>query len=126
VGFGSKAYGFCGRCGFRYKLSDLKPEVVNYRETDARVCPTCWDPDQPQLHVNELEVDDPQALRDPRPVGATSGRELPYAYRWNFINPVELSNPDRFDGWWESSETPGVLSVNQAENMLTYTPMGDS
>jgi len=31
------------------------------------VCPSCWDPDQPQLQLGMYPVDDPQGLRDPRP-----------------------------------------------------------
>jgi len=30
------------------------------------VCPTCWEPDQPQLQLGMYPVDDPQALRNPR------------------------------------------------------------
>jgi hypothetical protein len=31
------------------------------------VCPTCWDPDQPQLSLGLYPVNDPQAVREPRP-----------------------------------------------------------
>jgi len=31
------------------------------------VCPTCWDPDHPQLQLGMYPVEDPQALRNPRP-----------------------------------------------------------
>jgi hypothetical protein len=31
------------------------------------VCPTCWEPDQPQLQLGMYPVNDPQALRNPRP-----------------------------------------------------------
>jgi hypothetical protein len=31
------------------------------------VCKACWDPDQPQLQLGMYPVDDPQALRNPRP-----------------------------------------------------------
>jgi hypothetical protein len=31
------------------------------------VCPTCWEPDQPQLQLGMYPVDDPQAVREPRP-----------------------------------------------------------
>jgi hypothetical protein len=31
------------------------------------VCPACWDPDQPQLQLGMYPVDDPQAVRNPRP-----------------------------------------------------------
>ena len=32
-----------------------------------KACPECWNPDQPQLRLGEFPVDDPQAIRDPRP-----------------------------------------------------------
>ena len=31
------------------------------------MCPECWDPDHPQLQLGMYPVDDPQALRNPRP-----------------------------------------------------------
>ena len=30
------------------------------------VCPSCWEPDQPQNQLGMYPVDDPQALRNPR------------------------------------------------------------
>ena len=32
-----------------------------------RSCPTCWDPDHPQLQLGMYPVDDPQGVRQPRP-----------------------------------------------------------
>ena len=32
-----------------------------------KVCPECWDPDQPQLQLGMYPVNDPQAVREPRP-----------------------------------------------------------
>jgi len=31
------------------------------------VCPACWEPDQPQLQLGMYPVNDPQAIRNPRP-----------------------------------------------------------
>lgn len=31
------------------------------------MCRTCWEPDQPQLSLGLYPVNDPQAVRDPRP-----------------------------------------------------------
>ena len=42
--------------------SDLKTKQVA-----IKVCPQCWEPDQPQLQLGMYPVDDPQALREPRP-----------------------------------------------------------
>ena len=67
----------CDVCSFRYKLSQLKPVVVKGVETAIRACPTCWDKDHPQLHLGEFPVDDPQAIRNPRPdfTGYNESRE---------------------------------------------------
>ena len=57
----------CDRCGFRYKLTQLKKEIIKTKTYNLLVCPTCWDPDQPQLQLGMYPVDDPQGIRDPRP-----------------------------------------------------------
>lgn len=63
---GKKAIAICDRCGFQFKLSLLRKEVVKQKVYNTLVCPTCWDPDQPQLMLGTFPVDDPQALRNPR------------------------------------------------------------
>ena len=63
---GKNAIAECDRCGFRYKLKELKKEVVKTKTYNLLVCPTCWTPDQPQLQLGMHPVDDPQGLRDPR------------------------------------------------------------
>ena len=57
----------CDRCGFRFKLKDLKIEIVKTKPYQLKVCGPCWDPDQPQLQLGMYPVDDPQGVRDPRP-----------------------------------------------------------
>ena len=64
---GKYAIAECDRCGQRYKLSELKKEVIKTKLFNIKVCPTCWDPDQPQLSLGLYPVNDPQAVRDPRP-----------------------------------------------------------
>jgi hypothetical protein len=56
----------CDRCGFRYKLKQLKFEVIKTKLYQLKVCDECWDPDQPQLLLGMYPVDDPQAVRQPR------------------------------------------------------------
>jgi hypothetical protein len=56
----------CDRCGGQFKLKKLKTEIIKQRRYELLVCPTCWDPDQPQLMLGTFPVDDPQALRNPR------------------------------------------------------------
>jgi hypothetical protein len=57
----------CDRCGFRYKLKELRQLVIKTKNVNLLVCPTCWEPDQPQLSLGLYPVNDPQALRNPRP-----------------------------------------------------------
>jgi len=57
---------FCDRCSFRYPLGDLKYEVVKLKKTGLKVCPSCHDPDHPQLQLGLYPIQDPQALREPR------------------------------------------------------------
>ena len=57
----------CDRCGVRTKLNSLKLLTINRALVDIRVCRSCWEPDQPQYNVGLIPVDDPQAVRDPRP-----------------------------------------------------------
>jgi hypothetical protein len=64
---GKKAIAECDRCGFRYKLKQLRKLTIKTKSTNILVCPTCWEPDQPQLQIGMYPVDDPQALRNPRP-----------------------------------------------------------
>jgi hypothetical protein len=64
---GKNAIAQCDRCGFRFKLKELKTEVVKTKPYNVRVCPSCWDPDQPQLQLGMYPVEDPQAVRNPRP-----------------------------------------------------------
>jgi hypothetical protein len=64
---GKWAISECDRCGQRYKLKQLKRLTIKTKSTNILVCPTCWEPDQPQLQIGMYPVDDPQALRNPRP-----------------------------------------------------------
>lgn len=64
---GKFAKGACDRCGFAFPLKVLKELVVNEAPTNLLVCPECYEKDHPQYQVGKLPVDDPQALRNPRP-----------------------------------------------------------
>ena len=64
---GKKAISECDRCGFRFKLKELKELVIKTKKVNILVCRQCWEPDQPQLQLGMYPVDDPQALRNPRP-----------------------------------------------------------
>ena len=57
----------CDRCGQRYKLTQLKKLTIKTKQVSIKVCPECWEPDQPQLQLGMYPVFDPQAVREPRP-----------------------------------------------------------
>lgn len=94
---GKFAISQCDRCGFRYKLSQLKRLVIKTKNVNILVCPTCWEPDQPQLQLGMYPVNDPQAVRDPRPdigyyqsgEGGDGGSRV---IQWGW-NPVGLHDP---------------------------------
>jgi hypothetical protein len=78
---GKNAIAECDRCGQRFKLKVLKTEIIKTKQYNLLVCPPCWDPDHPQLQLGMYPVDDPQALRNPRPdrsyvVSGTNGLQL--------------------------------------------------
>jgi len=64
---GKIAIAECDVCGFVYKRRELKALVVKGKNTNVQACPTCWNPDHPQLHIGEVPINDPQGLRNPRP-----------------------------------------------------------
>lgn len=64
---GKRAISECDRCGFRFKLKQLKSLVIKTKNVNIMVCPQCWEKDHPQLQLGMYPVDDPQALRNPRP-----------------------------------------------------------
>ena len=78
---GKYAIAECDRCAQRYKLKELRIQTVKTRPFKIKVCPSCWDPDQPQLLLGMYPVNDPQAVREPRPdvsyqVSGTSGLQI--------------------------------------------------
>ena len=64
---GKWAIAECDRCGQRYKLKQLKQEVIKTKLYQLKVCEACWDPDHPQLQLGMYPINDPQALYQPRP-----------------------------------------------------------
>jgi hypothetical protein len=78
---GKYAISQCDRCDQRFLLKVLKTEIIKTKNYNLLVCPECWDPDQPQLQLGMFPVDDPQALRNPRPdrsylLSGTSGLQI--------------------------------------------------
>jgi hypothetical protein len=64
---GKNSISECDRCGFRYMLKVLKTLTIKTKNVKIKVCPSCWEPDQPQLSLGLYPVSDPQAVREPRP-----------------------------------------------------------
>jgi hypothetical protein len=100
---GKKAIASCDRCGQQYLLKVLKREVIKGKDFNLLVCPECWDPDHPQLHLGEYPVYDPQGLRNPRPDttyvvsgvgedGQTSGGSRIIQWGWNPVGGARAND----------------------------------
>jgi len=116
---GKFAIAQCDRCGFRFKLSVLKKEVIKTKKYDLKVCPECWDPDHPQLQLGMYPVEDPQAVREPRrdssyyqsgidSNGFPSGGSRQIQWGWN---PVGMK--------YDFNETPNALKSIGVTNSVT-------
>jgi len=111
----------CDRCGFRYKLKELKKLTIKTKQVQIKVCKTCWEPDQPQLQLGMYPVDDPQAVREPRPdtsyyQSGYTGLQL--TTNTDFGDPGGGSRVFQW-GWWpvggasanDAGLTPNALAV---------------
>jgi len=107
----------CDRCGQQYKLKQLKFEVIKTKLYQIKVCEECWDPDQPQLQLGMYPIDDPQAVRQPRPdltyvtsgintLGYPAGGSRDIQWGWN---PV--GGASSFDAVLTPNNLVGVTSV---------------
>jgi len=94
------AIAICDVCGFQYRLRQLKNLVVKGQVTNIKACPECWNPDQPQLHLGEFVIEDPQAVRDPRPDSAELVASRDIQWGWNPVgfNNNEGLTPDSLEG----------------------------
>ena len=91
---GKFAIAECDRCGFRYKLKELKELVIKTKSVNLMVCPTCWEKDHPQLQLGMYTINDAQAIRNPRPDNSyTQSRDI----QWGW-NPVGIVNPFNISG----------------------------
>ena len=117
----------CDRCGFRYKLKDLKILIIKTKQVQIKVCNTCWEPDQPQLQLGMYPVDDPQAVREPRPDNSYyqsgySGLQL--TTNTDFGDPSGGSRVFQW-GWWPvggaSANDAGLTPNNLAAQCLVGT-----
>lgn len=112
---GKFAIAECDRCGFQYKLKQLKSLVIKTKAVNIMVCPTCWEKDQPQLQLGMYTVTDPQALRNPRPDNSyAESRNI----QWGWA-PVGGSRAT------DSELTPNDLALNITLGTVTVVT-GDS
>jgi hypothetical protein len=120
---GKYAIAECDRCAQRYKLKQLKKLVVKQQIKNILVCPECWEPDQPQLSLGLYPVDDPQAVRNPRPdvsyqmsgvdvEGDPSGGSRVFQWGWN---PVGGAAAD------DDGLTPNNLVISVQIGTVTIT-----
>lgn len=92
---GKYAIAECDRCAQRYKLKELRTQVVKTKPYKIKVCRACYDPDHPQLQLGMYPVNDPQAVREPRPdvsyiQSGTSGLQI----NLTGIGEEGLGNPE--------------------------------
>lgn len=80
---GKHAIAQCDRCGFRFKLKQLRPLTIKTKRVNILVCSECWEPDHPQLQLGLYPVNDPQAVRNPRP-------DLSYPQSRALIDPIYI------------------------------------
>jgi len=91
---GKFAIAECDRCGFRYKLKELRELVIKTKAVNIMVCPNCWEKDHPQLQLGMYVVSDAQSLRNPRPDNSyAQSRDI----QWGW-DPVGLANPFNISG----------------------------
>jgi len=126
----------CDRCGQRFKLKELKIQTLKTKPYKVKVCRECWDPDHPQLQLGMYPVNDPQAVRDPRPdvsyvvsgntglytsdvastevdnAGVPSGGSRIFQWGWN---PVGGSS------YFDSVLTPNNLQLQVSIGTVTVT-----
>ena len=120
---GKNAISECDRCGQRFKLKVLKTEIIKTKNYNLLVCPACWDPDQPQLQLGMFPVDDPQALRNPRPDSSyvTSGLDI-LGYPGGGSRDIQWGwNPVGGAGGTDIGLTPNYLVGTTSVGTVTVT-----
>jgi hypothetical protein len=119
---GRHAISECDRCGQRFKLKILKTEIVKTKEYNLLVCPACWDPDHPQLQLGMYPVDDPQALRNPRPDrsyvisglladGELGGGSRIFQWGWNPVGGSQANDAGLTPNYWVLAVELGTVTV---------------
>lgn len=120
---GKNAIAECDRCGQYYKLKLLKKEVIKTKTYNLLVCPECWDPDQPQLQLGMYPVDDPQAVRDPRPDRSyVASGLLVSGYQGEGSRNIQWGwNPVGGSRFFDDALTPNLLALSAQIGTVTVT-----
>ena len=108
---GKYAIAQCDRCGFRYKLKELRRLIIKTKNVNILVCNSCWEPDQPQLSLGLYPVNDPQAVRNPR----TDSN----SYYQSGLNGLQLTNQTGI-----SSQDTGVPNGGSRMIYWGWEPVG--
>lgn len=114
---GKNAIAECDRCGFRYKLTQLRREVVKGKVYELLVCPTCWEPDHPQLMLGTFPVDDPQGVRNPRP-------DRTYTAAGNLQGFPSQGSRDFQWGWNPVGGSSSFTAALTDNNLVSRTSVG--
>jgi hypothetical protein len=120
---GKYSIAMCDRCGQQYKLKQLRKLTIKTKQVSIKVCPECWEEDQPQLQLGMYPVNDPQAVREPRPdtsyiasgvnnLGAPDGGSRVIQWAWN---PVGGPRAD------DAGLTPNNLAPEGQVGIVTIT-----
>lgn len=109
---GKHAIAECDICGFRYKLKDLKPLIIKTKNVNILACPECWTPDQPQLQLGMWSIDDPQAIRNPRPDNSYYGQNGSRRIQWGWAPVGGARGVD-------TDLTPNALFTREATGVVT-------
>ena len=127
---GRHAISECDRCGQRFKLKTLKTEIIKTKQYNLLVCPACWDPDHPQLQLGMYPIDDPQALRNPRPdrsyvLSGTNGLQLdPNGTGVNGAGTVEGGSRIFQWGWYPVGGASGFDTPLTPNNLVLAIELG--
>ena len=120
---GKNAIAECDRCGQRYKLTELRRETVKTKIREILVCNVCWDPDQPQLLLGMYPIDDPQAVRDPRPDRSyVSSGLLTDGYQGQGSRNIQWGwSPVGGSRFFDDTLTPNYLALGVIIGTVTVT-----
>ena len=125
---GKWAIAECDRCAQRYMLKELRTQTVKTKPYKIKVCQSCWDPDHPQLQLGMYPVNDPQAVREPRPdvsywASGASGLQI----NLTGIGPDGLGNPEggsRIFQWGFSPVGLGYDGGLTQNDLIAYGQVG--